>query len=39
MIYNYNKKLDMLKTIKNCVVFFTTLTIIGIILFLIIAIL
>ena len=30
--YLMYKKLDMLKTIKNCVVFFTVLTIIGIIL-------
>ena len=32
MEYLMYKKLDMLKTIKNCVVFFTVLVIIGIIL-------
>ena len=37
MEYLAYKKLDLLNTIKNCLVFFTTLTIIGIILFLIIA--
>ncbi len=33
MEYLMYKKLDMLKTIKNCIVFFTVLMIIGIILF------